>query len=153
MNAIMERWVRTCRAELLNRTLIVNRSNLLHALRDYELFYNEHRPTGRSAPRHPYARSPNQSSNRASSTASTSNDVTDWAASCTNTSMQPELHGRHFRHLQRSYGAPRSSQARAAASAAPPIDSAYGRRTVAAPGRGRQPASATPPAHRRATRG
>jgi len=44
MNAIMERWVRTCRAELLNRTLIVNRSHLLHALREYETFYNEHRP-------------------------------------------------------------------------------------------------------------
>jgi putative transposase len=44
MNAIMERWVRTCRSELLNRTLIVNRSHLLHALREYEMFYNEHRP-------------------------------------------------------------------------------------------------------------
>jgi putative transposase len=44
MNAIMERWVRTCRAELLDRTLIVNRSHLLHALREYETFYNGHRP-------------------------------------------------------------------------------------------------------------
>jgi putative transposase len=44
MNAIMERWVRTCRAELLDRTLIVNRSHLLHALRQYETFYNGHRP-------------------------------------------------------------------------------------------------------------
>ena len=44
MNAIMERWVRTCRAELLDRTLIVNRAHLLHALREYETFYNEHRP-------------------------------------------------------------------------------------------------------------
>jgi hypothetical protein len=26
--------------------------------------------------------------------------VTDWAASCMNTSTPPELHGRHFRHLQ-----------------------------------------------------
>jgi putative transposase len=32
MNAIMERWVRTCRAELLDRTLIVNQAHLLHAL-------------------------------------------------------------------------------------------------------------------------
>jgi hypothetical protein len=44
MNAIMERWVRTCRTELLNRTLIMDRSHLLHALREYETFYNEHRP-------------------------------------------------------------------------------------------------------------
>jgi putative transposase len=43
MNAIMERWVRTCRAELLDRTLIVNQAHLLHALREYETFYNEHR--------------------------------------------------------------------------------------------------------------
>jgi transposase InsO family protein len=44
MNAIMERWVRSCRAELLDRTLIVNRAHLLHALREYETFYDEHRP-------------------------------------------------------------------------------------------------------------
>jgi transposase InsO family protein len=44
MNAIMERWVRTCRRELLDRTLILNQRHLLHALREYEAFYNEHRP-------------------------------------------------------------------------------------------------------------
>jgi transposase InsO family protein len=44
MNAIMERWVRSCRAELLDRSLIVNQVHLLHALREYETFYNEHRP-------------------------------------------------------------------------------------------------------------
>jgi len=44
MNAIMERWVRTCRAELLDRTLILNQTHLLHALREYEYFYNQHRP-------------------------------------------------------------------------------------------------------------
>ncbi len=43
MNAIMERWVRSCRAELLDRTLIVNRAHLLQALREYETFYNQHR--------------------------------------------------------------------------------------------------------------
>ncbi len=43
MNAIMERWVRSCRAELLDRNLIVNQAHLLHALREYETFYNEHR--------------------------------------------------------------------------------------------------------------
>jgi transposase InsO family protein len=44
MNAIMERWVRTCRRELLDRTLILDQRHLLHALREYEMFYNEHRP-------------------------------------------------------------------------------------------------------------
>jgi putative transposase len=38
MNAIMERWVRTCRRELLDRTLIWNQRHLLHALREYEAF-------------------------------------------------------------------------------------------------------------------
>lgn len=44
MNAIMERWVRSCRTELLDRTLICSQSHLLHALREYEASYNEHRP-------------------------------------------------------------------------------------------------------------
>jgi putative transposase len=43
MNAIMERWVRTCRTELLDRTLILNQAHLLHALREFETFYNDHR--------------------------------------------------------------------------------------------------------------
>jgi putative transposase len=44
MNAIMERWVQTCRRELLDRTLIWNQRHLLHALREFEAFYNGHRP-------------------------------------------------------------------------------------------------------------
>jgi putative transposase len=46
MNAIMERWIRSCRAELLDRILILilNQRHLLHALREYEDFYNHHRP-------------------------------------------------------------------------------------------------------------
>jgi len=44
MNAIMERWVLTCRRELLDRTLIWNQRHLLHALREFEQFCNEHRP-------------------------------------------------------------------------------------------------------------
>jgi putative transposase len=56
MNAIMERWVRSCRTELLDRTLIWNRTHLLHALSEYEAFYNEHRPhrtLAGAAPLHP----------------------------------------------------------------------------------------------------
>ncbi|MFC5001320.1 integrase core domain-containing protein, partial [Dactylosporangium cerinum] len=48
MNAVMERWMRTCRRELLDRTLILNQRRLLHALREYETFYNEHRPLYRA---------------------------------------------------------------------------------------------------------
>lgn len=44
MNAIMERWVQTCRRELLDRTLIWNQHHLLRALREFEVFYNHHRP-------------------------------------------------------------------------------------------------------------
>jgi transposase InsO family protein len=44
MNAIMERWIRSCRHELLDRTLIWNQRHLQHALHEYEQFYNTHRP-------------------------------------------------------------------------------------------------------------
>jgi len=44
MNAVMERWVQTCRHELLDRTLIWNQRHLLHSLREFEQFYNQHRP-------------------------------------------------------------------------------------------------------------
>jgi len=44
MNSVMERWVQTCRHELLDRTLIWNQRHLLHALREFEHFCNEHRP-------------------------------------------------------------------------------------------------------------
>jgi putative transposase len=40
MNSIMERWVRTCRRELLDRALIWNQRHLLHALHEFECFYN-----------------------------------------------------------------------------------------------------------------
>jgi putative transposase len=43
-NLVMERWVQTCRRELLDRTLIWNQRHLLHALRAFEAFFNEHRP-------------------------------------------------------------------------------------------------------------
>jgi hypothetical protein len=43
MNAIMERWVTTLRAELLDRTLIWNEAHLRHALQAYEQHYNQHR--------------------------------------------------------------------------------------------------------------
>lgn len=44
MNSIIEHWIQTCRRELLDRTLIWNQRHLLHAFREYERFYNSHRP-------------------------------------------------------------------------------------------------------------
>jgi transposase InsO family protein len=43
MNAIQERWHRTVRAELLNRTLVWNLTHRRRVLAEYESFYNEHR--------------------------------------------------------------------------------------------------------------
>ncbi|MGI5135527.1 MULTISPECIES: integrase core domain-containing protein [unclassified Streptomyces] len=44
MNAFMERWVQTCRHELLDRTLIWNEHHLRQALRQFEQHHNAHRP-------------------------------------------------------------------------------------------------------------
>jgi transposase len=44
MNSVMERWIGSCRRELLDRTLIWNRRHLMTVLREYEDFYNAHRP-------------------------------------------------------------------------------------------------------------
>ena len=43
-NSIMERWFRSLRAELTNRTLIWNRRHLMRLLGGYEGFYSRHRP-------------------------------------------------------------------------------------------------------------
>ena len=53
MNCVIERWIQTCQREPLDRTLIWNERYLLHALREFESFYNEHRPhraLGQAAP-------------------------------------------------------------------------------------------------------
>ena len=44
MNSIMERWIGSCRRELLDRTLIWNQRHLMIVLPEYEDFYNTHRP-------------------------------------------------------------------------------------------------------------
>jgi putative transposase len=43
-NAFAERWVRTVRADCLDRILILGRRHLEHLLRVYRRHYNEHRP-------------------------------------------------------------------------------------------------------------
>jgi putative transposase len=44
MNSVMEWWIGSCRRELLDRTLVWNQRHLMTALREYEDFYNTHRP-------------------------------------------------------------------------------------------------------------
>lgn len=56
MNAIQERWHRSIRAELLDRTLVWNLTHLRRVLAEYESFYNEHRShraLGQAAPMRP----------------------------------------------------------------------------------------------------
>src|ERR1022692_4492880 len=40
----MERWIGSCRRELLDRTLVWNQRDLMTVLHEYEDFYNTHRP-------------------------------------------------------------------------------------------------------------
>jgi transposase InsO family protein len=52
-NAIMERWIGSCRRELLDRTLLWNQRHLLRVLGEYEEHHNAHRPhraLGQAAP-------------------------------------------------------------------------------------------------------
>ena len=44
MNSVMGRWIGRVRRELLDRTLIWNQRHLMTVLREYEDFYNSHRP-------------------------------------------------------------------------------------------------------------
>jgi len=43
-NAIAERWIGSCRRELLDRTLVWNQDHLRRILRQYETHHNLHRP-------------------------------------------------------------------------------------------------------------
>ena len=56
MNSITERWIGSCRRELLDRTLIWKQRHLMMVLREHEDFYNSHRPhraLDQAAPRRP----------------------------------------------------------------------------------------------------
>jgi putative transposase len=44
MDSVMERWIGSCRRELLDRTLVWNQRHLMIVLREYEDFCNTHRP-------------------------------------------------------------------------------------------------------------
>lgn len=79
MNSLMERSIQTCRVELLDRTLIWNQSHLLHALREYETFYNGHRPHRALAQPPHAALYPHPSPNKPNSPTWKSADKTDSA--------------------------------------------------------------------------
>ncbi|MFI0235714.1 integrase core domain-containing protein [Streptomyces sp. NPDC016845] len=106
MNSIMERWMQTCRRELLDRTLIWNQHHLRHALREFEDFYNSHRPSTTPIGLTRESRMPArfvprlcQSIHRRSR-AWTYEDVHASAASCTSTTMPHDLRGWSFRQAQ-----------------------------------------------------
>jgi putative transposase len=83
MNSVMERWVGSCRRELLDRTLIWNQRHLMIVLREYEVFCHTHRPhrTLKQAAPLRSARCPTASPTY---TISGSSGVTALAASSTN---------------------------------------------------------------------
>jgi putative transposase len=57
-NAFAERWIRSVRADCLDRILILGRRQLEHVLRVYRRQYNEHRPHRALQLRPPNARDP-----------------------------------------------------------------------------------------------
>jgi hypothetical protein len=99
MNSIMERWVRTCRHEQRDRTLIWNQQHLLHALHEFKYFYNGH-PIGISRTPDHCNHYPNRSPPQTRSRTTRSADATVSAASCLNTNMPHDLNGRGYRHLR-----------------------------------------------------
>jgi len=101
MNAIMERWVQSCRHELLDRTLIWNERHLRHALRQYEQFYNTHRAHQAMMQAAPYELSPRRLRIQDESLTSTYADETDSAVSSASINMPRELHGRGIRQAHR----------------------------------------------------
>jgi hypothetical protein len=100
MNAVMERWVRTCRYELLNRTLIWNQVHLLRALRQFEIHYNEHRPHRALRQGAPLRTTPQPITEQARIIHLDVRRRDRLGGSCTSTNMQPDLHGRNKRHPQ-----------------------------------------------------
>jgi hypothetical protein len=102
MNAMMERWVRTCRRELLDRTLIFNQRHLLHALREYEAFL-QHPPPAPGHRQRPPVGPAARTDRRPGPTHRPEHptDVTASVASSTDMSMSPDLPGWHFRQVHR----------------------------------------------------
>ena len=85
--------MQTCQHELLDRTLTWNQRHLLHAIREFEHFYNEHRPHRTLRTGAPLRHYPNRSPILSGSRTSMSADETDSAAFSTSTDMLPDQQG------------------------------------------------------------
>jgi transposase InsO family protein len=93
MNAIMERWVQTCRSELLDRTLIWNSTTCSTPCGSSKTTTTPTDPTKASPTPVRYTRCPRQSLIRGRSPASTYENATASASSSTSTNMPRDLHG------------------------------------------------------------
>jgi putative transposase len=111
MNAVIQRWIQSCRNEPLDRMLIYKQAHLSHALREYERHYNARRPHRGIANARPCSRCPNRRHSPPDSPGLTSGDATASAAYSGNTDRPLDPHGRDFRHPQRGGGV--GAQARA----------------------------------------
>jgi hypothetical protein len=100
MNSIVERWIQSCRHELLDRTLIWNQAHLLHALHEYERFTTPVGPIGGSRTPDRRTRCRSRALIQTRSRTSTSVDATASVASSMSTNVPLDLHGRSFRHPQ-----------------------------------------------------
>jgi putative transposase len=79
--------------------LTYDQRHLLHALREYERFYNEHRPTRASATPDPSHHCPNRSPTQTSSPSYACIAVTVSVDCFTNTNMPRDQHGRNSRQV------------------------------------------------------
>jgi hypothetical protein len=93
MNSIMERWVQTCRHELLDRTLIWNQRHSFTRSGSTSTSITSTGPTGLWRMPHHYARYLNQSSILSGSRILMSADGTGSVASSRSTGMPPNQHG------------------------------------------------------------
>jgi hypothetical protein len=92
-NSSMERWVLTCRGELLDRTLIWSQRHLLHTLRQCGILNNDQRPRQGIDNARPLAPSPEPITDPDLLSRLESADEIGAVASCTSSSMPPELRG------------------------------------------------------------
>ncbi len=90
----VERWVRTCRPELLDRTLVWNESHLRRCLHEFEVHYNQHQAMCQAAPVRAVP-APITDPGRLARLDVRRNDRLGGVIH--NTNMPPELHGRDFR--------------------------------------------------------
>lgn len=93
--------MQTCRRELLDRTLIWNQRHLLRALREFDVFYNTHRPHQGIVNARPLRPLPPPITDPTRSPAWTSNDTHGSAESSTPTNMPLDMPEWNFRQLQR----------------------------------------------------